>query len=284
VISIKSTMRDHTMSVPAPENTVAFGIPNACTECHADRKAAWAVNVLADWWPQGRRAKLVARAEAFTDGRAGRPQGLDRLIAIANDDREGPLSRANAVGYLRNYTDARAVTAILAAAKADHPAIRSAAILSLKLTPRAVENGARTGDAARATLLGALDDQRRGVRLSALASLINIGGEPFSAEDERRFRLVSDEFAARARLSPDNATVQGDLGVVHLLAGDVDLAANAFANSRQLEPNRPSITFLLALARLGQRRVDEARALLQQVPPSDPYYRIAQERLKAIEP
>ena len=23
------------MSLPTPENTVAFGIPNACTECHA---------------------------------------------------------------------------------------------------------------------------------------------------------------------------------------------------------------------------------------------------------
>ena len=43
VISIKATMRDHTMSLPAPENTVAFGIPNACTECHTDKKPAWAV-------------------------------------------------------------------------------------------------------------------------------------------------------------------------------------------------------------------------------------------------
>ena len=284
VISIKSTMRDHTVSVPAPENTVTFGIPNACTECHADKKAVWAVGILADWWPHGRRTKLVARAEAFTAGRASRPEALDRLIAIAKDDREGPLIRANAVGYLRNYTEARAVTAILAAATAEHPAIRSTAIMSLKLTPHAVADGLRTGDAARAALLGALDDPRRAVRLSALASLINVGGEPFSAADEKRFRLVGDEFAAKARLYQDNATVQGDLGVVHLLAGEFDLAANALVNSRDLEPNRPSTTFLLALARLGQRRVDEARALLKQVPASDPYFRTAQERLKTIEP
>ena len=54
-------------------------------------------------------------------------------------------------------------------------------------------------------------------------------------------------------------------------------------NSRTLEPNRPSTTFMLALARLGQRRVDEARALLKQVPSSDPYYRSAQQRLKELE-
>jgi thioredoxin-like negative regulator of GroEL len=284
VISIKSTMRDHTVSLPAPENTVTFGIPNACTECHADKKAAWAVDILAKWWPQGRRAKLIARAEAFTAGRARRPEALDRLIAIAKDDREGPLIRANAVGYLRNYTDARAVTAILAAAKAEQPAIRSTAILSLKLSPHAVADGQRTGGAARATLLGALDDPHRAVRLSALVSLINVGGEPFSSEDEKRFRRVADEFAAKSRLYQDDATVQGDLGVVHLLAGEFDLAANALVNSRRLEPNRPSTTFLLALARLGQQRVDEARALLKHVPSSDPYYGTAQERLKKLEP
>ena len=75
----------------------------------------------------------------------------------------------------------------------------------------------------------------------------------------------------------------GDLGVVQLLAGEFDLAANAMVNSRALEPNRPSTTFMLALVRLGQRRVEEARALLKQVPSSDPYYRSAQQRLKELE-
>jgi predicted CXXCH cytochrome family protein len=284
VISIKSTMRDHSISVPAPENTVAFGIPNGCTECHASKKAEWAVDILAGWWPQGRRAALVARAETFTAGRAKRPEALDGLIAIAKDDRENPLIRANAVGYLRNYTDARAVSAILAAAKAEYPVIRSTAIQSLKLSPKAVADGQRTSGAVRATLLGALDDPRRAVRLSDLASLINVGGEPLSAEDEQRFRRVSHEFAAKARLYQDDATVQGDLGVVYLLAGEFDLAANALVNSRWLEPDRPSTTFLLALARLGQQRVDEARVLLKQVPSSDPYYRTAQERLKKLGP
>ena len=112
VMSIKATMRDHTMSLPAPENTVAFGIPNACTECHADRKPQWAVEMVEKWWPQGRRLKHVARAEAFTAARAGRPEALDRLIAIAADDRQGPLMQANAAGYLGTYQGPRAAAAL----------------------------------------------------------------------------------------------------------------------------------------------------------------------------
>ena len=59
---------------------------------------------------------------------------------------------------------------------------------------------------------------------------------------------------------------------MHLLSRrDSIRAADALQISVGLEPDRPSSRFLLALARLGQRRVDEARALLKQVPPADPY-------------
>jgi len=274
VMAIKSTMRDHTISVPAPENTVAFGIPNACTECHTDKKAAWAVETLKQWWPQGRRAKLVDRAQTFTAARAGRPEALDRLIAIAADDTQGPLIQANAAGYLGSYPDPRAVAALLAAAKAGHPAIRAAAISSLGRLDIAV---------SRATLVAALDDPRRAVRIPAFIALFNRGGGPFSPAEDVSVRRVSAEFAARARLDQDDADTQGDLGLAKLLLGEFDLAAEALQISIGLKPDRPSSKFLLALARLGQRRVDEARALLLQVAPSDSSYRAAQERLKQLE-
>ena len=277
VISIKSTMRDHTMSLPAPENTVAFGIPNACTECHTDKKAPWAVDVLDTWWPRGRRLKLVKRAEAFTAARANRPEALEPLIAIAADDTAGPLARANAVGYLRHYADVRAGVALLAAAKAEHPAIRGVAISSL---------GQRTtvDDAARSAVLAALDDPQRAVRISALVSLINLAGSPLARADLERFRRVGREFARMERLYQDDAGFERDLGVVHLLGGDLDRAAEALQITLGLEPNRPSARFLLAVTRIGQRRYDDARTLLQQVPSSDPYYRSAQERLKTLAP
>ena len=46
-------MRDHTIGLPSPENTVAFGIPNACTDCHNQKPAAWAVAAIAKGWPRG---------------------------------------------------------------------------------------------------------------------------------------------------------------------------------------------------------------------------------------
>jgi len=278
VVSIKATMRDHTIGVPAPENTVAFGIPIACTECHTDKPPGWAASTLEQWWPRGRRSKLVDRAEAFTAARADRPEALDRLIAIVADDRQGPLVQANAAGYLGRYQEGRATAALLVAARASHPAIRSAAISSLG-RPNAPEQ-----TAARAAILAALDDPQRAVRIAAIVALVNRGGQPLGPGDEPRFKRVAVEIAARSHLHEDDAGIQHDMGLIQLLTGNFDLAGDALQISASLEPGRASVKFLLALARLGQRRVDEARALMKQVPPSDPYYKAAQERLKQLEP
>ena len=274
VMSIKATMRDHTIGVPAPENTVAFGIPNACTECHADKPASWAVDAVDTWWPRGRRAKFVERAQVFTAARAQRPEVLDRLLALAADDRQGPLVQANAVGYLGGYKDPRVVPALLAAAQAGHPAIRSEALTGLG---RIVE-----GDAPRSALIKGLDDPRRSVRMSALMALVNRGGGPLAAADLARFQRASREFAAGAQPYRDDAKIQRDLGLVQLLASDVDAAAEALQISVGLEPERPSSKFLLAMARVGQGRTDEARRLLREVPSSDPFYKAAQDSLKQL--
>jgi predicted CXXCH cytochrome family protein len=278
VISINSTMRDHTMSLPAPENTVAFSIPNACNECHADKKPAWAVDVLNAWWPNGRRARLVERAQAFAGARRHAPDALDPLVAIAGDARVGPLIQATAVGYLRRYPGERARAALLAAAKADHPAIRAAAISSL--------GDAEEGEsgAVRSALVAALSDRRRAVRIAALVSLTNARGSPLASPDAERFESVGHEFMELSALYDDDARFDHDLGVVHLLSADFDRAVERLQISLRLDPGRPSIGFLLALARLGQGRVDEARALLERVPPSDPSYGAARRRLQLLVP
>jgi tetratricopeptide (TPR) repeat protein len=124
-----------------------------------------------------------------------------------------------------------------------------------------------------------LDDPLRAVRIAALTGLINDEGAPPEGADAVRFRRVSLEFAARARLHEDDAATQRDLGLVRMLAGDLDPAAAALQIAMDLEADRPSVRFLLGMVRFGQRRLDEALTLLRQVPASDPYYTAAQTQL-----
>jgi predicted CXXCH cytochrome family protein len=276
VISLNATMRDHTIGVPAPENTVAFGIPNACTSCHADRKASWAVDVLNAWWPGGRRLKLVERAQAFSGARRNSPAALDGLLAIAGDAAASPLIRATAVGYLRRYPGAQTRGALVAAADADHPAIRAAAVAGLADVATADDGS------VRAVLVGALADPRRAVRIAALVSLVNGKGGPMDATADARIRLVGRDFAKLSALYDDDPRFDRDLGLVQLLGGDFTAAGKALETSLLLDPKQPSGSFLLALARLGQGRADDARTLLGRVPESDPSYAAARRQLEQL--
>ena len=50
VQSIKAEIRDHSMSVPVPENTIRHGIPNACNLCHKDQDARWSLAKMNAWY------------------------------------------------------------------------------------------------------------------------------------------------------------------------------------------------------------------------------------------
>jgi tetratricopeptide (TPR) repeat protein len=275
VVSIKATMRDHTIGVPAPENSVRFGIPNACNECHKDKPASWAVDRLNTWWPNGRRGRLVAQAEAFSAARAGRADAVDRLLAIGDDDRYGPLTRANAIGYLGNYSDPRAVSAVLRAARAPDPSIRITAVAALR-------QAGHDDIASRTAVRMGLSDPKRAVRIASLLTIIGQGGSDLSAGDLARYRYVAGEFAEWTGPNQHDPDLQRLQGVVHLLAGAFDRAAASLQVSLDLDPAAPSIKFFLGIARAGERRFDEARKLFEQVPRSDPYYEKAQEQLRKL--
>jgi predicted CXXCH cytochrome family protein len=271
VVSIKATMRDHTIGLPTPENTVRHGIPNACTTCHVDKPAAWAVTSMAAWWPNGRRMRNVDRTTAFTDGRARKPEALPALLTLATDTAASPLTRANAVGYLRGYADARAAAVVETALSSREPVIRMVAASTDTLL------------ALRPALVQALDDPSRAVRVSALVSLVNLGAPLIDATARARFRDVSDEFAAQAALHEDDPATQTDLGLVRLLNDQLDAASRALTIALDLDPRFPRAAFFLGLTRLGQGRAPEARTLLRRVPDDDPFAKAARERLRRLE-
>ena len=114
VASLTARMRDHSMSIPVPENTIRHDIPNACKLCHRDKDAAWSLKQLNDWYGDRSRQKLIRRADAFTQARQADPAAIPALQQILSDASGGPLIRANAAGYLGGFpNDPSAYEALL---------------------------------------------------------------------------------------------------------------------------------------------------------------------------
>ncbi len=277
VLSIKAEIRDHSMSIPAPENTLHHAIPNACNLCHKDRDANWALERMNAWYTDASRQKWIRRADAFAKAQAHDPESLPLLVAILNRQSEGALVRANALGHLSGFSSDPRVFNVLAKALTDsEPLVRAIAALRINVTadnrPRAI-----------AALTKTLGDSSAVARIAAAVTLVSLGVNNLPGEDGQRFESARQLFRARAELNSDDADQQLGAGKFYLLTGDPVTAIGALETSLKLEPDIPA-RYYLAYAYAQKGRLDEARALLNQIPPSDAQYAKAQALLKAIAP
>ncbi len=276
VYSIKAEIRDHSMSIPVPENTIHHEIPNACNLCHRDRDAAWSVKQMDAWYGTHSRQKLIRRADAFALAAKGDPRSIDPLLAILADPAEGPLARANAAGHLSQFSKDPSVFAALEHALSDkEPAVRQVA--ALRIEPGPVDR-----EAAVTALTRALDDAETSVRIGAAASLVSMGVRDLPGEDGRRFERAKESFRARAEANSDDAEQQIAAGRFYFLTGDLPRAIDAFRVSLRIDPESPA-QYLLAAAYVQKGEVDRARHILLAIPPADSQYDKARRLLNAID-
>jgi predicted CXXCH cytochrome family protein len=275
VYSIKAEIRDHSMSIPVPENTLHHGIPNACNVCHKDRDAAWALAKMNQWYGSASRQKLIRRADAFSLARAGDLKAVPLLLAIFADRAEGGLARANAVGYLTRFTrDPAVFAARMQALRDSEPLVRAVAALGWGNVP---------GDRQTVvtTLIGALADPAAVVRLRAMVSLVELGVRELPGEDGERLERAKQMYNARAQLGSDDPGQLVAAGEFYFVAADPLRAIAALQSSLKLDPTAPA-QYFLAGAYLEQNDTDRARAVLLTIPPGDPQYQKAQRLLKVI--
>ena len=275
VYSIKAEIRDHAITIPVPENTLAHAIPNACNVCHKDRDANWTLERMNAWYGSGSRRKLIRRADAFTSARKGEADAVPKLLAILNEPQEGALVRANAVGYLGNFqSDPTATRALLQSMNDPEPLVRALAARVLNPGP--------AGRPEAVPALGALlRDPSPIVRISAAVGLIGMGFRQPPGEFVEPLEAAKQMFRARAALNADDAEQDLAAGRFYLLLADPASAVTALETSLKLDPEVPA-QYLLGGAYAQQGNLTAAKRILEAIPMSDSQYDKAQRLLKAI--
>ncbi|MCH8166504.1 MAG: hypothetical protein IIC03_01025 [Proteobacteria bacterium] len=97
--------RDHSFRIPRPDLFLATGAPNACTDCHAERNAAWAAAQIAQRFSDSdRRGPHFSRT--FAAARHDPAASAENLLGIAERDGLPGMIRASALDLLRPVADA----------------------------------------------------------------------------------------------------------------------------------------------------------------------------------
>ncbi|HEY3324408.1 MAG TPA: ammonia-forming cytochrome c nitrite reductase subunit c552 [Planctomycetota bacterium] len=268
----RHSRHDHGMTIPDPQLTSEFGVPNACNRCHTDKTIKWAADNVALWYGDKmnrhtqRRARWIAQARnpvGHSDAFADAAKGLLQFMR----EEKAPYWRAVAATLMNRYgTEQGVALALLAATKDPSPLVRAMAVRSL---------GNCVGlPGVNGVLQPLLQDSSRLVRVDAAWSLRS--EVDLSSRPGRELMVFLDENADQPsgvmqmavlkleRKEPDTAlallrkAVSWDgrsADLRHVLAtalsttGQRDEAATELEKGCKLDPKNPGLHFSLGLAR-----------------------------------
>ncbi|WP_437287556.1 multiheme c-type cytochrome [Sorangium sp. So ce406] len=247
---------DHGFRVPRPDLSVRLGIPDACTDCHAQKPARWAADAVQAWL--GRPAQgYQAYAEVLARARTapGDPAVAAELQQLAADRDIPAIARATALASLRAAPTA-ATLAVLRAALADpDPLLRRAALGALEShDPR------RTAPVAAPLLV----DPVRGVRVEAARVLAGVDLGALSERAAQDLDGALREYIATQTLHADRAEAQNNLGLVFTRTGKPRDAEQAYLAALRVEPGYVPTYVNLADLYRGLGRDADGVALLRR--------------------
>ena len=243
--------RDHSLRIPRPDFSVAYGTPNACNQCHTDRDAAWAVTIMTQWhgaaWQE--RPHFAA---ALAAGRSGAPTALAALQALVQDPLQPVIARATALNLLPQWGAASAPV-LLAALMDDNALLRATAATALQSFPAQQKNAA---------LLPLLDDPVRAVRIAAARSLVD-STATFSGTEHQAFAAALAEYEAAQLALADQPEGHANLGNLYAAQGNVAAAEKSYQQALALSPHFWPAANSLAILYVQTNRLAEAQTVLQ---------------------
>jgi tetratricopeptide (TPR) repeat protein len=245
---------DHSFRIPRPDDSMKYGTPNACNDCHKDKTPAWATKATHAWYGRGYKGYQQYTA-TLTEAREESATAATDLVKLANDSQAPHVARATALTELAPYLDVDAYHAAQAALESEDPLLRLAAVDLLSAADAA------TRWQVLAPLLG---DPVLAVRCAVVNGVVDAVPKNLAPEDEQRFQKALADFVATQKLNADRPEGHLSLGNLYARQGQIAGAETEYKLAIRLWPAFiPAYVNLADLYRASQRDDEAERWLLQ---------------------
>jgi predicted CXXCH cytochrome family protein len=254
--------RDHGFRVPEPRLSQQLGVPNSCTQCHADRDAEWAADALQAWGvsDQIRAGHAPILAAAWSDDITALPS----LLALGDDESKPAILRASAALASGRFPSQETLVAVAGLLQSENSRVRAAAVQSLDWVPP---------DRRHSLLRGLVKDRSKAVRHEVARQLAGVPLEVLPPEDSAALASLRREYLQTLRVNADLPEEQMNLALFHASAGDAAAAERAYRKALELAPAfTPALLNLADLYRSNGLDAKARPLLLQAIgqAPGDP--------------
>ena len=242
--------RDHSFRIPRPDQTVKYGTPNACNNCHKHKSPEWASEFINSKYG-------TVRADHFSDlllaGFHGNNAAYYELISQSNYP---DIARATALNqYSKQQLSPQDLMALKKFLKDPSTLVRNEAIH--------VFEKAKTSECST-IIAPLLIDSIRMVRISAVKYFNSLNLTPLN------LAKPESELLEELEMNADFATGQHQIAEYHQTKGNIGLAIKAYRKAIELDSYQNSSRMNLALLTYQQGNVSEAEKLYLKVIQQEP--------------
>jgi tetratricopeptide (TPR) repeat protein len=246
--------RDHSLRVPRPDLAAKLNTPDACTQCHIDRKPDWASAALDRWLGKAWRERPNI-GPALHAGATQGAMAVPGLLELARSSAQPYLVRATAAGMLVPHMRPSLLATARELLQDADAEIRIAAL------PMMEQADMQTRALAVSPLLS---DPVRGVRIEAARVLAGIPEGALTNDRQEAYRRALNEYIETQRLDADWPIANINMGNLYLRLGRFDEAAASYRQALKLDPKSSTAWVNLADAWRAQGRNDEAEVTLRK--------------------
>lgn len=224
--------RDHSFRVPRPDQSLQYGTPNACTDCHQHQSAKWAAERIIEWYGPVRKYHF---SDDLIPGSLLNEQSEKHLVKLLRDTTQPEIARATAAYYLGNIQTNSAVQALLDLLQEPKALVRYHVLRSLENFPP---------DHWRMKLSPLLTDQVRAIRIAAADLYHRLPADAIPADAEEAYAKADAENLAFLQY-------QTDFAVGNVMMADYQMQGHVYPEAIRFYQRALKMDSLMNYARMN---------------------------------
>ncbi len=193
--------RDHSFRIPRPDQSVKYGTPNACSECHKDKSEEWAAEWVVNWYGKERRPHFSDYLLISNQSELN-PVERKKLDTFINDLNYPAIARSTVINNL-SYTNEEQLKSLLTALSDSSAVVRYNALMQFRSMPP---------QDRIAIAQKHLTDSTKLVRIGVAQLLVGFEGEGWTDADKLSLYKAKEDFEEMLFSNADFSTGRLQLG------------------------------------------------------------------------